>query len=69
MSRLRDCEGRPSVDILTLTMNDLARGSNCARHPGRERVLVLCLECGKRFRTVSLMPECPMCGGSDVDMD
>ena len=33
-----------------------------------ERIKVVCLECGKKFQTVNLIPECPKCGGVDVDV-
>ena len=29
---------------------------------------VECMECGKRFRTASMLPECPKCGGTDIDI-
>lgn len=29
---------------------------------------VVCLECGKKFTTSSMLPECPECGGSDIDV-
>lgn len=32
-----------------------------------ERFPVRCLECGKRFMTASMVPECPKCGGSDIE--
>ena len=32
------------------------------------KVKVKCLECGKRFATASLDPECPKCGGVDIDV-
>jgi predicted nucleic acid-binding Zn-ribbon protein len=28
---------------------------------------VICLECGKRFTTRSMLPTCPRCGGSDIE--
>lgn len=31
------------------------------------RILVMCLECGKRFSTAKMVPSCPKCGGSDVE--
>jgi DNA polymerase II large subunit len=33
------------------------------------RLPVVCLECGKKFRTTNPCPSCPKCGGSDVDLD
>lgn len=30
-------------------------------------IIVECLECGKKFKTSSLLPVCPMCGGSDIE--
>lgn len=31
-------------------------------------IKVVCLECGKKFATRSLDPECPKCGGVDIDV-
>lgn len=31
-------------------------------------ILVRCLECGRGFSTRSNIPECPKCGGSDVEL-
>ena len=33
-----------------------------------DKIAVQCLECGRKFRTSSMLPECPKCGGSDVDV-
>jgi len=33
-----------------------------------ERIKVKCLECGKTFKTASILPECPKCGGSDIEL-
>ena len=32
------------------------------------RIKVECLECGQRFSTRSMIPTCPSCNGSDVDL-
>jgi Zn finger protein HypA/HybF involved in hydrogenase expression len=29
---------------------------------------VVCLECGKKFKTASFDPQCPKCGGVDLDV-
>lgn len=29
---------------------------------------VECLECGCKFSTRSMLPECPKCGGSDIEL-
>ena len=29
---------------------------------------VECMECGRRFKTRSYIPECPKCGGSDIEV-
>lgn len=29
---------------------------------------VTCQECGKKFKTRSMLPDCPKCGGSDIDL-
>ena len=33
-----------------------------------EKLKVVCLECGKKFTTSKVIPECPKCGGVDVDL-
>ena len=30
---------------------------------------VECLECGKKFKTASMLPTCPKCHGADIDLD
>jgi DNA-directed RNA polymerase subunit RPC12/RpoP len=32
------------------------------------RVAVQCLECGRKFKTATLVPSCPKCGGSDIEV-
>jgi DNA polymerase II large subunit len=32
------------------------------------KFLVVCLECGRKFKTASMCPSCPKCGGSDVEL-
>jgi len=32
------------------------------------RFPVECLECGRKFSTSSMLPSCPRCGGSDIDV-
>lgn len=31
------------------------------------RFLVECVECGKKFKTASMLPACPKCGGGDIE--
>jgi Zn finger protein HypA/HybF involved in hydrogenase expression len=31
-------------------------------------IQVKCQECGKTFKTKTLSPACPRCGGSDIDV-
>jgi len=31
------------------------------------RIKVVCLECGKKFQTASMLPTCPKCKGSDIE--
>lgn len=31
-------------------------------------IKVQCMECGKKFQTTKIVPECPKCGGVDVDV-
>ena len=33
------------------------------------KIRVQCQECGKRFSTVRMEPECPRCRGGDIDLD
>jgi DNA-directed RNA polymerase subunit RPC12/RpoP len=30
-------------------------------------IKVVCMECGAQFSTKSMLPECPKCGGSDIE--
>lgn len=32
-----------------------------------ERIKVVCMECGKKWATSNLIPECPKCGAVDVE--
>jgi ABC-type ATPase with predicted acetyltransferase domain len=34
----------------------------------KTKILVECQECGKKFKTGSICPSCPKCGGSDVEL-
>jgi Zn finger protein HypA/HybF involved in hydrogenase expression len=34
----------------------------------RHSTKVICLECSREFRTQSMVPSCPGCGGSDVEV-
>lgn len=36
--------------------------------PRRHKMRVVCLECDRAFSTTSSIPECPNCGGSDIDL-
>lgn len=31
------------------------------------RIPVVCMECGKKFQTAKTIPECPKCGGVDIE--
>jgi DNA polymerase II large subunit len=33
-----------------------------------DKIPVICLECGKKFKTTKVIPDCPKCGGSDIDV-
>jgi DNA polymerase II large subunit len=33
------------------------------------RISVVCMECGKKFKTADVDVSCPKCGGSDIDID
>jgi Zn finger protein HypA/HybF involved in hydrogenase expression len=39
-----------------------------ARNVASKRFPVVCLECGKKFLTARVIPECPRCGGVDVEL-
>lgn len=41
-------------------INRISRGSS--------KVRVECLECGRKFQTANMLPSCPKCGGSDIDL-
>ena len=46
-------------------------GSGCTQgdvEGKAQRIPVECLECGKEFKTISMLPSCPKCGGSDIDL-
>lgn len=32
------------------------------------KIQVQCLECGKKFKTANMLPTCPKCKGSDIDL-
>lgn len=32
------------------------------------KIKVQCMECGKKFSTSKMLPTCPKCGGSDIDI-
>lgn len=32
------------------------------------KIKVVCLECGKKFSTASMLPTCTSCGGSDIEV-
>jgi Zn finger protein HypA/HybF involved in hydrogenase expression len=34
----------------------------------RLAIAVICMECGKKFTARTMLPECPKCGGSDIDV-
>jgi Zn finger protein HypA/HybF involved in hydrogenase expression len=36
--------------------------------PKSEAIAVECMECGRKFKTRSLGPVCPRCGGVDVEV-
>ena len=36
--------------------------------PRSRRIKVTCLECSHNFSTGNAIPECPNCGGSDIDL-
>lgn len=36
---------------------------------GEKVMNVECMECRKKFRTKKILPECPNCGGSDIDLE
>lgn len=34
----------------------------------QHKIPVVCMECGKKFQTTKTIPECPKCGGVDVEV-
>ena len=34
----------------------------------KPRIPVVCMECGKKFSTTNALPECPKCGGVDIEV-
>lgn len=32
------------------------------------KIKVECVECGKKFTTTKMLPTCPKCGGSDIEV-
>ncbi len=39
-----------------------------AKKKVRVKFKVVCLECGKKFATSGFDPECPKCGGVDIEV-
>lgn len=50
---------RPTEDLSYHHPLPTARGKS---------IPVICLECSRKFHTRSYLPECPGCGGSDVEI-
>lgn len=48
-------------------VNYMSAAMNHARAEKAQRVNVVCMECGKKWATSNLIPECPKCGGVDVE--
>ena len=58
--------GRKKVEGV---LSEMRKGwKKLAGNPKSEAILVECLECGKKFSTRSMIPTCPRCGGSDIDV-
>ena len=34
----------------------------------KEKIKVVCMECGKKFSTGSMLPTCPKCKGGDIEV-
>lgn len=48
--------------------NNLAASVKKLAKEASESFTVQCQECGKSFKTKSMVPECPKCGSSDIDL-
>jgi Zn finger protein HypA/HybF involved in hydrogenase expression len=46
----------------------IARNRKKAPRHKRTGFAVICMECGRRFRTASMLPMCPRCKGTDIDV-
>jgi ribosomal protein S27E len=44
------------------------RNGPCRVTQPSNKLRVECMECSKRFSTTSMLPECPKCGSTDVDL-
>jgi hypothetical protein len=57
--RLRtiECLGRENLDF-----------TRRASMPRAHKMNLKCNECGTGFRSSKLIPECPQCNGSDIDL-
>lgn len=58
--------------MLTMQVGQIVRGLQAAstmRPTNRsDRLKLICMECGSRFRSANQIPTCPGCGGSDVEL-
>lgn len=63
-----------SLPLSVITNGRLDDYGNPTKKPVKKKTLkkikihVVCLECEKRFLTTSMLPSCPRCGGSDIDV-
>ncbi|MFQ5668556.1 MAG: hypothetical protein ACE5I7_19295 [Candidatus Binatia bacterium] len=46
----------------------LGRDSGPEGRSTMTKIQVQCQECGRKFSTASMLPSCPKCGGSDIDL-
>jgi len=52
---------------LGAVLEDKAAIWHAAKRRARRGIRVVCLECDKHFTTANMLPDCPKCGGSDIE--
>lgn len=55
-----------TLDIVTNT-HKLRGDTSVVRRP-KARIPVICMDCSKKFQTTKDIPECPKCGGTDIEV-
>jgi hypothetical protein len=73
MKANKEWELRPclSTESLLEQIRQAIRKANTEQENGTDvssRIGVECQECSKKFWTASMLPECPKCGGTDIEI-